>query len=64
MLPSNLDLQTLLNDLTLNWQVLNGGLGVRNGDMVYGIPEPTMLGLVGVGAVGLLARRRKAKAAK
>ncbi len=60
VLPGNLDLNTLLNDLTLNWQVLNGGLGVRNGDMVVtGVPEPTMLSLAGIGALGLLARRQR-----
>ncbi len=58
ILPAGLTEQELLSDMTLNWQVQGGGVVLKAGDFA-GIPEPTTLGLIGVGAVGLLARRRK-----
>src|SRR5260370_3785670 len=57
ILPANLQNADLTQDLTLNWQVQNGGLTLKVGDIV--VPEPTTLGLIGVGATGLLARRRR-----
>ena len=61
VLPTDLTNQDLISDLTLNWQVQSGGVVLKAGDIV---PEPTTLGLIGVGAMGLLARRRKAKTSK
>jgi hypothetical protein len=51
----------LLSELTLQFQVSNGGFGQKTATLIYGVPEPTTLGLVGIGAMGLLARRRKAR---
>ena len=65
VLPTDLTVVDLTQDLTLNWQVQSGGVVLKAGDIVpLGIPEPTTLGLIGVGAMGLLARRRKAKTSK
>ncbi len=57
VLPVGLTDADLIQDLTLNWQVQSGGVVLKAGDVV--VPEPTTLGLIGVGAMGLLARRRK-----
>jgi hypothetical protein len=62
ILPQGLTLDQLLTDLTLQFGVLNQ-FSLKSAE-VTGVPEPTTLGLIGVGAVGLLARRRKAKTAK
>jgi hypothetical protein len=42
--------------LNSNTVVFGGSLADRNGT---GVPEPTTIGLLGIGAVGLLARRRR-----
>jgi len=36
----------------------NGGVGLLNAFSIAAVPEPTSLGVLGVGAAGLLARRR------
>jgi hypothetical protein len=41
----------------LQFQIQGGGTKMKAGDIV--VPEPTTLGLIGVGAMGLLARRRR-----
>ena len=61
LLP-NLPTATLLTDLTLQFNVKGGGLGLKAGDLV--VPEPTMLSLIGFGAMGLLARRRRSRKAE
>ena len=60
ILPANMALSDALSDLTLQFQIQGGGTKMKAGDFVNGVPEPTTLGLIGVGAMGLLARRRKA----
>ena len=61
ILPLNLTLNDLLNDLTLQFGT-NGSFTLKSAEvLVSGVPEPTMVGLIGLSAVGLLARRRKAK---
>ncbi len=62
VLPVGLTEADLIQDLMLNWQVQSGGVVLKNGD-IYIVPEPTILGLIGVGAIGLLARRRKVASA-
>ena len=57
VLPLGLTESDVMSDLTLNWQVQSGGVILKAGDVV--VPEPTTLGLIGIGAIGLLARRRK-----
>ena len=46
----------LVADLTVQYQVLNGG-SLKNGDLL--IPEPSSLALLGLGAASLLSRRRR-----
>ncbi len=62
VLPANLSEADLIQDLTLNWQVQSGGVVLKNGDII--VPEPTTFGLIGIGAMGLLARRRSTHARK
>ena len=57
ILPANMSLADALSDLTLQFQIQGGGTKMKAGDIV--VPEPTTLGLIGVGAMGLLARRRR-----
>ena len=57
ILPANMSLSDALSDLTLQFQIQGGGTKMKAGDIV--VPEPTTLGLIGVGAMGLLARRRR-----
>ena len=64
ILPKNLDPAVLANALTLTFnysgsRVLAGGTA---GLIAAPIPEPTTLSLLGLGALGLLARRRKIQA--
>ena len=58
ILPPYLDTSTLLNDLTLRFNIQGGGLFFSEGNLIV-LPEPTALSLLGVGAVALLHRRRK-----
>src|SRR4051812_17755627 len=63
VLPTNLTEGDVTQDLTLNWQVQSGGVVLKAGDIVgaLSVPEPTTLGLIGIGAIGLLARRRRSR---
>jgi hypothetical protein len=60
VLPSGLTPTQLLQDLTLLYSVKFDDIE-HTATLVYGVPEPTTLGLIGFGAAGLLARRRKAR---
>src|SRR5205085_5396272 len=57
VLPAGLTASQLTQDLTLQFNVKGGGLGLKTADVV--VPEPSTLALVGIGAGALLARRRK-----
>ena len=58
ILAQGLSISALTSDLTLQWNVSGGGLSLKNGDVTL-VPEPATLGLVGLGALGLLARRQR-----
>jgi hypothetical protein len=49
----------LLSDLTLQWNVSGGGLSLKNGDFV---PEPAVLGVIGLAVLLSFARRRSPRA--
>jgi hypothetical protein len=55
ILDPNVNPNLLLSDLTVKYQVLNGG-SLKAADVF--VPEPSSLAFLGVGAAGLLARRR------
>jgi hypothetical protein len=59
ILPQNLTQNQLETDLTLQFGVLNQ-FSLKSAEFI-GVPEPTTLGLIGISAMGLLARRRRAK---
>jgi hypothetical protein len=58
VLSAGLQATDLISDLTLQWNVSGGGLSLKNGDVVA-VPEPATFGLIGLGTVWLLARRRR-----
>jgi hypothetical protein len=60
ILAAGLDISALTADLTLQWNVSGGGLNLKNGDVML-VPEPATLGLIGLGALGLLARRQRSR---
>jgi PEP-CTERM motif len=60
ILAAHMDIAALLPDLTLQWNVSGGGLTLKNGDIIA-VPEPATLGLIGIGALGLLARRQRSR---
>jgi autotransporter-associated beta strand protein len=57
VLAPGLDAATLTADLTVKYQSLNGG-SLKTADVTF-IPEPAGLAIAGLGAAGLLARRRR-----
>ncbi len=57
ILPANVPTATLLHDLTLSYSVQ--GLNLLDGNSNLIVPEPTTLSFIGMGAVGLLARRKR-----
>jgi hypothetical protein len=61
VLPSGLTLADLLADLTLQFGV-NGSFSLKPAEVL--VPEPMTLGLIGLGAMGLMARRRKAQSSR
>jgi hypothetical protein len=56
VLAPGLSAATLTADLTVKYQSLNGG-SLKIADIT--VPEPTTLAFVGLGAAGLMARRRR-----
>jgi len=56
---TGLDFNFLKSDLTIVGNV-QGGSSFNYDLIVSGVPEPTSIGLLGIGAVGLLVRRRRA----
>ncbi len=56
ILPANRSLSSIASDLTLSYTIQ--GQPAANGDVIA-TPEPTTLSLLGLGAVGLLARRKR-----
>jgi hypothetical protein len=52
-----LDAATLTADLTVKYQSLNGG-ALKIADVTF-VPEPVGLGMLAVGAAGLMARQRR-----
>ncbi len=60
ILPPNLDPAALANALTLTFNY-SGSRQLSGGVAGLIVPEPTMLSLIGLGAMGLLARRRRNK---
>jgi autotransporter-associated beta strand protein len=56
VLAPGLSSATLTADLTVKYQSLNGG-SLKTADIT--VPEPTALAFVGLGAAGLMARRRR-----
>ncbi len=58
ILPIGLTNAQLINDLTVNYTVLNGG-PTGTSDIVVATPEPTAMAIFGAGMAGLLGRRRR-----
>ena len=58
VLPAGLTTAQLIADLTVKYQIFNNGT-LKNADVVLAVPEPTGLALLGLGAAGLMARRRR-----
>jgi hypothetical protein len=56
VLAPGLDSLALTADLTVKYQILNGG-SLKAGDII--VPEPAGLAVLGLGAAGLMARRRR-----
>jgi hypothetical protein len=56
VLAPGLDSATLTADLTVKYQSLNGG-SLKTADIT--VPEPATLGLIGLAAADLMARKRR-----
>jgi hypothetical protein len=57
VLAPGLDAATLISDLTVKYQSLNGG-SLKTADITF-VPEPASLALAGLTAGALLGRRRR-----